>query len=153
MSHQTIEQFIGEVLHTDVQHLKRATELLRERARRRGNEIDCLIGDIRHLGEFLQARARNHFRLTRHLGTCAGLAEERPRLASMLHKLEIGQDKLTEQLAVVRGACETVDLTQPESFAALEESLDELTRMFAAHAEEEDLFVLEAYNQEIGAMD
>jgi len=154
MTHQTVEHFIGEVLSTDVQHLQRAAALLRALARGpEPGETECLVSDIRNLGEFLQVRARNHFRLGQHLGTCAGLAEERPRLAAQLTKINDEQDRLMEQLAVVRGACEVVDLAQPDSFTVLEESLDVFSSMLSDHAEHENLFVLEAYNQEIGSLD
>ena len=154
MTHQTVEHFIGEVLSTDVQHLQRAASLLQSLAHGpEPGETECLVSDIRHLGELMQVRARNHFRLAQHLGTCAGLAEERPRLAAQLIKITDEQDRLMEQLAVVRGACEMVDLGQPDSFVALGESLVAFLRMLEVHAERENLFVLEAYNQEIGSLD
>jgi len=154
MNHQEVEKFIGQTMESDFREIRKAWDLLRQLVEQsRGEHDDTLMTDLSIIGDFLTSRARNHLRLEKRIGACCTVSHERPRLKGDLRKVEADYQPLADAIEQIKAGLDGARLDTPKSFDELEARLDNFNSMLLDHAEKGNLFVLDAFNQEIGQSD
>jgi len=154
MTHKQVDLFIGQTLELDFRIITQSVDLmlsLIEEGRDRPD--DNLGSDLDKVGDFLTSRSHNHFRLEERIGACSCLANAQPGLDGGLRKVTEDYRSLCHVISDIKSSLTLVNMNQPESFDLLEQKLITYSELLKAHSEKENIFVLDAFNLEIGQMD
>ncbi len=154
MSHKQVDLFIGQTLELDFRIMNQAVDLMLQLIEEgRGEHDDQLGSDLDKMGDFLTSRSHHHFRLEERIGACSCLADARPGLNAGLLKVSEDNRTLSGGIVDIKASLEVVNVNHPETYNLLEQKLSAYSEMLKVHSEKENIFFLDAYNQEIGQMD
>ena len=155
MSHSRVVTFIGEVINQNFSQILKAIEVLRELLDdwERTSDTSLLLKDVRQLIAFLVYRADHHFRLEESIGILTSIVENRPRFLREAEAIKQGQQQMQRELDKLKRSADGLSSLAPATFEAFTVLLDNFETMLLDHQKQENMLVMDAFNQETGGQD